>query len=111
MIHYLEEGGRYAHGLSVWRKDDPKSAGFVVRLGGAVLRVRWSKVRKRFFINAYIEPKDPTPDPEPEFIYVPGYTEFVSELAQKKFGYGTHKRDSGRLWGGVGEYGPRGVNK
>jgi hypothetical protein len=105
-INWLKEGGVYAPGLNLWRKEDPRSAGFIVRLGRGILRVRWSKMRNRFFISAYMEPKVPTEAPQREYIYVPGYTEFISEKAQKRFGYGKHKRNDGHdhPWGGIGEY-------
>ena len=43
------EGCEVLNGLNVYRLDDPNSAGFVLKLGKFIFRMRYSKRTKQFF--------------------------------------------------------------
>ena len=49
MLHWRKEARKLKQGLSVYHPKDKHSAGFVLRIGNHVLRVRWSKNAKKFF--------------------------------------------------------------
>ena len=49
MLHWKVEGERIRQGLNVYHPKDQSSAGFVLRIGNHILRLRWSKNAKKFF--------------------------------------------------------------
>jgi hypothetical protein len=51
MIYYKIESMAPLNGLNIYPLDDKNSAGFVIKLGPAEFRVRYSKRVKRWFIN------------------------------------------------------------
>jgi len=51
MLHFKKEGQILHQGLSIYHPRDPHSAGAYLRLGNHILRLRWSKVVKKFFIG------------------------------------------------------------
>ena len=59
MFHWREETSRVKQGFNVYRPNDKSSAGFILRVGNHILRVRWSKNAKKFF-SGYnkVDPKE-----------------------------------------------------
>jgi len=47
------EGCEILNGLNVYRPSDPSSAGFALKLGAFVFRVRYSKRTKKWHIGGY----------------------------------------------------------
>jgi hypothetical protein len=59
MLHCKKEGEIIRQGLSVYHPKDKSSAGFVLRIGNHILRVRWSKNAKKFFGGYnHVDPKE-----------------------------------------------------
>lgn len=49
MLYWKREGQHINNGLSVYHPKDEHSAGFVLRIGKRILRVRYSKLAKKWF--------------------------------------------------------------
>lgn len=83
MIYIREEGEALRQGFNFY----PLSSchvGFQFMLGKLRVELRWSKRAKRVAFRVWL--KKPIKDTEEEFIYIPGYTEFLSKCARKRFG-------------------------
>jgi hypothetical protein len=53
MIWWKIEGCELLNGLNVYRPSDPSSAGFALKLGEFVFRVRYSKRKKQWHMGGY----------------------------------------------------------
>lgn len=49
MLHWKVEGEYIKQGINVYHPKDQSSAGFVLRVGNRMWRVRYSKVAKKWF--------------------------------------------------------------
>ena len=49
MLHWKEEGKTIGQGLNMYHPKDEHSAGFVLRIGNRIWRVRYSKLTKKWF--------------------------------------------------------------
>jgi hypothetical protein len=49
LLWWKVEGIEALNGINVYRPSDPRSAGFVLKVGKLVCRVRWSKWTKQMF--------------------------------------------------------------
>lgn len=84
MIYLREEGEIIRQGFNFYPLSDEGSVGCQMLFGPLRVEARWSKRRKRLRLGAWLREK-----PEllkEEFIYVPGYTEFLEKCARERFG-------------------------
>ena len=51
MIHWKIENQEVKQGLSIYHPNDKNSIGGVLRIGNHLLRIRWSKNAKKFFVG------------------------------------------------------------
>jgi hypothetical protein len=52
---YKVEGMPCFNGLNIYRKQDPHSGGFVVKLGAFHFKCRHSKITKKWIVKAYLQ--------------------------------------------------------
>lgn len=51
MIHWKIQGGVLHQGFNFYHPSDEASAGFVLKIGTRIWRVRYSKLSKKWFFN------------------------------------------------------------
>jgi hypothetical protein len=51
MIHWKIQGGALHQGFSFYHPSDETSAGFVLKIGTRIWRVRYSKLSKKWFFS------------------------------------------------------------
>lgn len=91
MIYIRKEGEAVRQGFNFYPLRDAGSFGCQMLFWKLRIELRWSKRAKRVTFRAWL--KQPIEATKGEFIYIPGYTEFLEKCARKRFGY--------RPWKGV----------
>lgn len=54
MFYWRKEGQKIKQGFNVYRLDDKRSAGFVLKIWRFMLRIRYSKYNKQWHCNTII---------------------------------------------------------
>lgn len=85
MIYIREEGELIRQGLNFYPRSDKGSVGCQMLFGPLRVEVRWSKRRKRLRLGAWLREKPELP--KGGCIYIPGQTEELKELYEKRFGW------------------------
>ena len=83
MIYLRDEGGLIRNGFNFYPLKSVH-IGFQFMLGRLRIELRRNKLLKRNAFRVWL--KKPTKDTKEEFIYIPGYTEFLEKCARKRFG-------------------------
>lgn len=90
MFYIREEGEVIRHGFNFYPLRSA-SVGCQMLFGPLRVEARWSRRTKRFQFGAWLRTyAKPTKN---EIIYIPGYSEFLTQCARKRFG--------NRPWEGV----------
>ena len=84
MIYVRKEGEEIRQGFNFYPLSDGGSAGCQMLFGSLRVEARWSKRRKRFRFGVWL--RDNFQPPKAEYIYIPDYTEFLTDCARKRFG-------------------------
>lgn len=85
MFYMREEGGLIRQGFNFYHRKDKGSLGCQMLFGSLRIEVRWSKRRKCFRLRAWLRTYAELP--EKETIYIPGQTEELKKLYEKRFGW------------------------
>lgn len=85
MIYVRKEGALIRQGFNFYPRSDEGSAGCQMLFGPLRVEVRWSKRRKRLRLGAWLREKPELP--KAECIYIPGQTEELKKLYEKRFGW------------------------
>lgn len=84
MIYLRKEGEAIRQGFNFYPLSDIGSFGCQMLFWKLRVELRWSKRAKRVAFRVWL--KKPIKDTKEEFIYIPGYTEFLEKCARKRFG-------------------------
>lgn len=85
MIHIRREGEAIRQGFNFYPFDDEGSFGCQMLFWKLRVELRWSKRAKRVAFRVWL--KRPFKPTKAECIYIPGYTEELKELYEKRFGW------------------------
>jgi hypothetical protein len=91
MFHLRYESYEIRQGFNFYPLDDGGSFGCQMLFWNVRIEARWSKRTKRFKFGIWLRERAELP--KAEFVYVPGYTEFLEKCARQRFG--------NRPWKGV----------
>ena len=85
MIYIRKEGETIRQGFNFYPLSDGGSFGCQMLFGPLRVEARWSKRRKRLRLGAWLREKPELP--KAECIYIPGQTEELKKLYEKRFGW------------------------